>query len=110
MLPESHSLVSMRQIGKALSLLTSPTILVTYAAHGRFRLMGFRNWGNGGRSPGRFRNPRLCHFPLDVAKNFFVRFFPLIFVKRHRTIMSRPEKRKWSVQTTSSKTSKSKDR
>ncbi len=64
--------------------------------------MGLPNRVNGGRSPGRLGNAGLRHFPLDVAKNFFVGFFLLIFLQRHKTIMSRPEKQEWSVQTSSS--------
>lgn len=35
---------------------------------------------NGSSSSGRLRNAGLCHFPLDVAKSFFVGFFLLIFL------------------------------
>jgi hypothetical protein len=45
---------------------------------------GLPTWGNGG-CPGRLRNAGLCHFPLDVAKNFFVGFFLLIFLQRHKS-------------------------
>ena len=72
------------------------------AALWSFRLMGLPNRINGGSSPGRLRNTGLCHFPLDVAKTVFVGFFLLIFLQRHKTIMSRPEKQERSVRTSSS--------
>jgi hypothetical protein len=61
--------------------------------------MGMANRGNGGSSPGRLRNAGLCHFALDVAKNFFVGFFLLIFLQWHKAIMSCPERQERSVQT-----------
>ncbi len=73
----------------------------SYAALRSFRLMGLPNRGNGGSSPGRLRNAGLCHFALHVAENFFVGFFLLIFLQRHKTIMSRPERQERSVQTSS---------